>query len=263
MASPWFVRREPRPAASTRLFCFPYAGAGASVFRAWSSGLPPHIEAVAVQLPGRETRLHEPAVPSLEATLDSLAEEMKPWLDRPYAFFGHGMGGLIAFELARRLTATGSGPVALVTGARRAPRLNAAAASLNGLEDADFMVEIQRRRGGIPESVPPHRNLLEPLLPTLRADMAAQEAYRYAAGPPLDCSVVALGGTTDARVHARDLTPWVLETRGAFSWNLIHGGHFFLHTAPAQVLGCIVRSLHPLQRRRVTSHAAHRLYPFR
>src|SRR2546423_15412499 len=99
----WLPSVRPRPGAEVRLFCFPYAGGGASVFRAWADSLPSSVEVRPVQLPGRETRFREPAFTRLPPLVEALAESLRPYLDRPFAFFGHSLGALVAFELARRL----------------------------------------------------------------------------------------------------------------------------------------------------------------
>jgi medium-chain acyl-[acyl-carrier-protein] hydrolase len=246
--SAWFIRRQPRPAAGFRLFCFPYAGAGAAVYRDWAAALPSDIDVVSVQLPGRETRLREPPLTALPQIIDALAREIEPWLDRPAAFFGHSMGGLVAFELARRLRRSGGGPRALVVSAQRGPRLERADPPLHVLDDVTFVGELQRRYGGIPEEVLRHRDLLELLLPTLRADVRALETYRYQGGPLLECPIVALRGTTDLRTRAPDVAAWASETRGAFTSHVIEGGHFFLQTAQPQVLEIVRSCLAPAHR---------------
>src|SRR5512145_3388424 len=126
MASPidkWIVRPEPNPDASLRLFCFPYAGGGSSAFRTWQAYLPPHVELCAVQLPGHETRLREPLFTSLPPLVDAFAQVLTHYSDRPFAFFGHSMGAIICFELARELRRLRrAGPRALFVSARIAPQ---------------------------------------------------------------------------------------------------------------------------------------------
>jgi medium-chain acyl-[acyl-carrier-protein] hydrolase len=239
-----FIRRDPRPHAEVRLFCFPYAGGGASVFRHWSAELPQDIELLAVQLPGRETRLREPPLADIAAMVDALAGEIVPFLDRPAAFFGHSMGGLLAFELARRLAQSGTGAVAsLFVSARRAPRLPMSEAPLHALDDDAFVAEIQRRYGGIPDGIAQHRDLLALLLPALRADILALETYRYEVGPLLRCPIIGFGGTADVRVRETEMAGWAHETRGPFTRHLIRGGHFFLQSQRSQVLGIVAGAL--------------------
>src|SRR5207248_8086141 len=99
----WFLAPRQNAQAKLRLFCFPYAGGGSSVYRGWAERLPRDVEVCLAQLPGREARLRETALTSLSQIVDELAEHIKPYLDKPFAFFGHSMGAMIAFELARRL----------------------------------------------------------------------------------------------------------------------------------------------------------------
>jgi medium-chain acyl-[acyl-carrier-protein] hydrolase len=109
--SPWIVRPRPNPAASLRLFCLPYAGGGASVYRAWAGLLPAEIELCVIQLPGREQRIGEPAYTSMPDLVAALAEQLAPWAaDLPYALFGHSLGALVAYELGQALWANAAGP---------------------------------------------------------------------------------------------------------------------------------------------------------
>lgn len=240
----WFVRPHPRPTARIRLFCFPYAGVGASAYRGWAADLPAGIELCAVQPPGRETRLREAAIPDLRELVLALGECILPLLDRPFAFFGHSMGALTAFELARHLGRTGGGaPAFLFASARRAPRLPDTEPALHTLPDDTFVAEIQRRYGGIPEEVLRHRELVELLLPGLRADIQAVETYSYVAGDSLDCPILAFGGAQDSRATAQELEGWREESRGPFTLRMFAGGHFFLQSARVQVLAAIAAAL--------------------
>ncbi|CAN5691730.1 N/A [soil metagenome] len=248
MQTSWFIRRQPRPAVGKRLLCFPYAGAGASVFRDWDGAVPADVEVLAVQLPGRETRLRERPVDDVAEVVAHLVRDIEPYLDCPVVFFGHSMGGLVAFELARALIRAGlPAPAGLIVSARRAPRLPHVDAPLHSLDDTSFVAEIQRRYGGIPEAVLEHRDLLELLLPALRADIHALETWQYTPATPLDCPILALGGAEDRRVTAADLDAWAAETRGAFSRHVVPGGHFFLQSARPQVLSLVASVLSPLR----------------
>src|SRR5206468_11829594 len=99
----WFSNVDVRTSPQLRLFCFPYAGAGASVFRNWKREFPQDIEICPIQLPGRESRAMERPMDSLSTIVESIVSEMTPLLHTPFAFFGHSMGALIAFETAREL----------------------------------------------------------------------------------------------------------------------------------------------------------------
>ena len=107
---PWIRCAKPNPAARLRLFCLPYAGGGASLFRDWGQALPDSVEVCAIQLPGREDRIAETPFRQVEDLLPVLLEKLRPYLDRPIAFFGHSMGAFLSYELARALTEEHRGP---------------------------------------------------------------------------------------------------------------------------------------------------------
>jgi medium-chain acyl-[acyl-carrier-protein] hydrolase len=239
----WVIRSDPRPDARLRLFCFPYAGGGPSVFREWPACVPPIIEVCAVQLPGRESRLLEPACAALPALVEQLGHAIRPWLDRPFAFFGHSMGALIAFELARRLrTQADPAPTRLFVSAHGAPELRARGPRLHRLSDAKLMLKL-RHLNGTPGEVLANVELMRLLLPALRADCTLCETYRYAPGEPLACGIAALGGSRDPAVAVSELAAWRRHTRGPFELRLFPGDHFYLHSGRAPLLDFIVARL--------------------
>lgn len=224
-----------------RLLCCAYAGGAATAYRPWSSDVSPDIEIVAVQLPGRENRLREPPLERMDDIVGALHREVRPYLDgTPLTLFGHSMGGLAAFELARALHTTY--PVAhLFVSACRAPRLPRGK-ELHLLPHAEFLAEI-RALGGTPEDVLRNEELLEVFVPLLRADLAANETYRYRPAPPLTCPITAFGGTDDLTVHRAHLESWAVETTGPFSLTMLPGGHFFIGPRRTAVTRSIETSL--------------------
>jgi medium-chain acyl-[acyl-carrier-protein] hydrolase len=249
MNSPWFYRPLPRPQPSARLFAFPYAGAGPAVFRAWPEGLPSAVELCAVQLPGRGPRFREPAIPSIPRLIGALLPALIPLLDRPFAFFGHSMGGVLAFEAARALALRGGPvPALVIVSARRAPHIPDPGPPLHGLPDAEFAAEINRRYGGIPSEILEDKEALEFFLPVLRADIAALDAYRPAEPLPLPCPLAAFGGEDDARTPLPHLETWRDETSGPFEICLFPGGHFYFDPEPQRraVLATISKMLAPV-----------------
>jgi medium-chain acyl-[acyl-carrier-protein] hydrolase len=224
--------------ARVRLFCFPYAGAGASIYRPWVSELAEHVDVWAVQPPGRETRFKEPPVADLDTLVELVTEAIRPHLDVPAVFFGHSMGAAVAFEVARRLDAPLRGcPVTLVVSGRRAPHLpDDREDRLHTLDDPRFIAEIQKRFGGIPQQVLEHPDLLALLLPTLRADIAALERHVLRCHEPVAFPIVAFGGMDDPRVSTADLAAWKQATRGTFSMRLFRGGHFYLQSERGPLL---------------------------
>src|SRR5205814_4666171 len=183
----WIQYYQSKPQACLRLFCFPYAGGGASIFRTWSENLPPEIEACPIQLPGRESRLLEAPFSQLFSLIEPVAQALLPYLDMPCAFFGHSMGALVSFELARYLRRQhGLSPVHLFVSGRRAPQLSDPDPPIHPLPEAEFLEELRSLKG-TPEEVLQNTELLQLLLPLLRADFAVCETYAYAPETPLLC----------------------------------------------------------------------------
>jgi medium-chain acyl-[acyl-carrier-protein] hydrolase len=242
--SPWIVCPEPNPRAERRLLCFPYAGKGASLFRTWPAALPGILEVIAIQLPGREGRLREPPISDMHTLIERLLPAVAPFLDRPYAVFGHSLGALVGFELARALRRAGLPlPSSLLVSARRAPQLPEERPPIAGLPVPEFLQAIRRRYDGIPAAVLEHPDLLALLVPALRADVAMLEAYRYAAEPPLGCPITALAGSRDREAPAPEVGAWRAQTCGEFQLQLLPGDHFFLQTAQAALLATVERAL--------------------
>lgn len=240
--SPWIVIHRPKPQARLRLFCFPFAGGAASIFRTWGDELPADIEVCAVQLPGRESRRQEPLLRSVQQIVDALAKTIGPQLDRPFAFFGHSMGASVAFELARRLERQGdSGPVHVFVSAREAPHFPAKKGR-HTMSD-ELLTRELRQMGGTPEVVLRDAELMEMFLPIVRADLEVTDTYRYEPGPPLRCPLTALRGTADREIYEAEVEGWREYTSGAFTLHSIAAGHFFVGTHRAQVLGWVSETL--------------------
>lgn len=239
--SPWITQANPQ--ARFRLFCFPYAGGGASIYHAWSRSLPAAIDVCAVQLPGRENRLREPLFTSLEPLIDALVRELTPFFDRPFAFFGHSLGALISFELARRLRSTEQpGPSQLFVSAHRAPQLPLSREILHNLSSAEFLRSIFRM-GGTPSAVILNKELVNLMLPILRADFTVYETYTYTNEEPLACPITAFGGEQDTLVTVRELQEWHKQTYSTFKLCMLPGNHFFLQSNMQQLLQIIAARL--------------------
>jgi medium-chain acyl-[acyl-carrier-protein] hydrolase len=244
----WIHRLAPRPLTTARLFCFPPAGHGSAIFRLWPNGLPSSYEVCAIELPGRGARLREPPIPSIPTIVEQLIDSLLPELDRPFAFFGHSMGAVLAAAVAQSLAARGERqPSHLIVSARRPPLMFDSASSLRALADEDFVVEINRRYAGIPQEVVNDPELLAMLLPALRADVAALEQYVPAAQAPLECPITACGGTSDTTTPLAHMEAWRRETRKQFRLRLFSGGHFYflnervaLLAEIAQILGSML-----------------------
>lgn len=242
-SSAWLACPRPNPGASLRLFCFPYSGAGASIFYPWLDRVPATIEVCPVQLPGRESRLAEAPFTRLEPLVRALAAALLPHLTRPFAFFGHSMGALVSFELARRLRRQyGLSPVRLCVSGHSAPQLPDRDPPLHALPEAELLRQL-RQLNGTPEAVLAHAELRALVLPVLRADLAVCETYVYRAGRPLDCPISACGGLEDAFVSREQLAGWRAQTGSSFSLHLFPGDHFFLNTARPLLVVTLARLL--------------------
>lgn len=210
----------------------------------WGRSEPEAVEFLAVQPPGRGSRLGEPAPASLPEMIHPALRAIRPYLDRPFALFGHSMGAWAAFEMARRLEEEGpSAPTHLFVSGRRAPHLPPAEAPVSHLADEPFLREVSRRYGGIPDPILREPELLKLFLPTMRADICALEKYRFIPGPPLRCAVQAFGGSSDGRVPLQDLEAWSQHTQNEFRCRRFSGGHFYLEEERAALLREIVAIL--------------------
>ncbi|HEY6923311.1 MAG TPA: alpha/beta fold hydrolase [Steroidobacteraceae bacterium] len=237
MSSPWFLfcTEQNRREAKLRLFCFHYAGSGGSMFRSWTQWLLPEVDLVAVQLPGRENRLDEPLVHSMDLVTSPLADALPPLLDRPFAFFGHSTGALIGFELARVLHQRGlPQPRLLIASGQEAPQVKPERVR-HRLPDPEF-IEVLRGCNGTPDVVLSNPALLELLLPRIRADGAVYETYQYKHQAHLDCRIVVFRGLQDSMVRSSGIAGWKLETRGSFRCHGFPGGHFFVQEREREVV---------------------------
>lgn len=242
--SAWLQRFAPRSGARRRLYCFHHAGVGAAVFRPWALAAVPDLEVVAIQLPGRGTRMGEPSLERVEEMVEGVTCALHDQLDLPFAFFGHSMGSLVALETARSLASRGwKQPEHLFVSGRRPPHVPDPQPPLDGLDDAAFVAEINRRYGGIPAEILEHAELLALLLPTLRADIRALERHGVRTVDALDCPLTAYGGVQDALTPLEHLQAWRPLTRAAFRLRQFPGGHFYVDAQRAGLLADITQVL--------------------
>jgi medium-chain acyl-[acyl-carrier-protein] hydrolase len=220
----------------------PYAGSGTGAYRTWPALLPEQVELRAVVLPGRERRFIEPAMPSVDALADLLVPALLPDLDPPYAIFGHSMGAMLGYEVARRLTDRLLPPVHLLVSGARAPHLPDPGPGHHLMPDTIFLEAI-RGLGGTPPELTENEEFLQLMLPTLRADFIAAETYLRSPSPALSCPITAFGGADDPLAGEEHIAAWAEHTTGRFRLRLLPGDHFFLATSRQALLRLIDREL--------------------
>jgi medium-chain acyl-[acyl-carrier-protein] hydrolase len=242
-SSKWFLRPAVYTQPRLRLFCFPYAGGAASAYSQWSSNVPAGVEVWPLQLPGRQNRLSETPIAQISAIVQALAPVLQECLDIPYAFFGHCMGAHLSFELVRQLRRQGAPlPEHLFVSARRAPQLPDMNTHCHHLSEPVFLKAVSNLNGLSKEFVE-NKELVQLMMPTLRADFKAAETYHYVEEEPLSCPISAFGGTEDYSVTSEELMGWRYQTTGAFRFYLFPGDHFFIHSQQTSVLKAISREI--------------------
>jgi medium-chain acyl-[acyl-carrier-protein] hydrolase len=240
--SRWF-RRYLVPTAKVRLFCFPYAGGTARIYRNWHDWMAPDTEVVAVELPGRGINPSGPPLDRMEVLIERLLAAMDPLLDRPFGLFGHSMGALVAFELSRVLAARGyPAPLHLFVSAIEAPHAPSKGTTLHDLPDPEFIAALGHLNGAAASALA-NPELLQILMPVLRADFRLAETYRYPGGAPLGHPITVFGGLDDAAAPPQSLAKWQQLTRDRCVVRLLAGDHFFIHDNEHLMAASVARSL--------------------
>ncbi|MBD2681692.1 MULTISPECIES: thioesterase II family protein [Nostoc] len=234
---------QPNPQANLRLFCFPYAGGSSMIFRTWSNSLPRNVEVCAVEYPGRGRQIKSAPIAKLQPLVKAIASSALPYLDKPFAFFGHSMGGLVSFELTRLLRLEYNlKPFHLFISARRAPQIPPTKPPIHGLPEAELLEEL-RTLNGTPKAVLENPELMQIFLPFLRADFAVLETYNYTPQQPLDCPITIFGGWQDKEVSHEALQAWREQTTATCSLQMFDGDHFFIHPYQNSLLKLISQEL--------------------
>lgn len=232
--NPWLLLRTVNPHARMNLICFPYAGGGAQLFNNWQAAFG-DVQVCAVQYPGRGSRVKEPAFTECSALVEALIPHLAPFLNKPFAFFGHSMGAIIAYEVARHVEQQGLQLERLIVSGRRAPQISSQDPPTYNLPDAEFTEEL-RRLNGTPQAVLDHPELMQLMLGIIRADFTLTQTYKYAPGPKLNCPLSVFGGLEDTDVTREHLEAWCELTNNVCSLRMFEGDHFFMQTNEKSVL---------------------------
>ena len=235
--SRWFSRFDESGWPDFTLFCFPYAGGNANAYRRWASWVDPHIEIAAVKLPGRGPRVSEPLGADFSAIVDMLAQAVLADAGtRRFGFFGHSMGALMMFEVARTLALRGlRGPECVFASGRQAPHLPVSSRRRAALSDAEFVDDL-RRLEGTPRELLDNVQLLKIFLPMIRADFTLLDAWRYEPSPPLAMPLYTLAGQADPDVPLAAVDAWAEWAGAGFEQLTYEGGHFFVHEQERRVV---------------------------
>ncbi len=226
----WVTCPFPQPEAELRIFCFPFAGGGASIYRGWGKLFGSKVEVCPIQLPGRENRFSEPAFKEARALAQALASQLQLYSDKPFVMYGHSMGALVAFELTRVLQANGmTMPEALILGAHRAAHLPRTRETLYNLDDKAFIDRLQRF-GGFPEEVLASADLLQFLMPTLKADFTLCDTYVYTEQEPLNCPIHIFAGAADPEAPPAVMEAWCQHSNTDTQMHIFQAGHFFIRS---------------------------------
>jgi len=225
------------------VFCFPFAGGGASLFRAWMQFAPRTIAICPLQPPGREERFVEKPFDSMEGIVAAATNALLPHVAHPYALFGHSMGALASFEIIHALRERGAPlPLHLFVSGAPAPQLASRIPSIYDLPREEFLPAVQRY-GGVPDEVMQSQELLELLIPRLRADLAVTGTYVYRERPQLAIPITAFAGLDDDIVTPDLVEAWQKQTTAAFKFHPFRGGHFFITQESREIVLMLARAL--------------------
>lgn len=230
----WFTTLESRPRAQVRLFCFPHGGGGPHAFSKWPSLLPSFVEVVAVHYPGRGSRHNELPISDPEKLVSVVVDGLEEYIDRPFAIFGHSVGGLMAFEVARRLARKGRVALRLFVSSHAPPSLEPKV-RLSELDDRS-LVSAVLEMGLLNPKVLEQKELVEWMAATLRADFALSERYQFTPDMTFGVPIVACCGDQDSSLPLDTMKAWADCTSGTFDLKVFSGGHFYLEP-PNQLLG--------------------------
>lgn len=236
------------PPSTLTVFCLPYAGGSASVYRDWAARLPPWITLVPLHMPARGIRHGMPAIHLWPDLIDLLLADVQRDVTRPFAIFGHSLGGLVGIELAYAIRdRLGRSPVWLGASACRAPSHRVQRHDWLTCPEETFIDQV-RAMNGMPEALLQNREFMEMVLPYLRADFHLSGSYAYppgGRGTPLTCPIAVINGQQDREIvgDPQNVSAWSIETRGAVTQHELDAGHFFINTHREALIDLMVDSL--------------------
>jgi len=243
VTSSWLTCAQPNPQAKMRLFCFPYAGGSAQLYHKWGARLPSTVEVCPIQLPGRGNRMKDAPFQQLMPLVKAISTAILPYLRKPFCFFGHSMGAMIGFELTRLLQAEyGLQPVHLFVAGRTAPQIVVTEPHTYHLPEPEFLDSLHDLNG-TPKELLANTELMQLMIPLLRADFEVCQTYSYVAGPRLKCPMTVYGGTQDEQVSLDAYEAWKEQTTGPFKLTMFDGDHFFIHSHQHQLLQTLSEEL--------------------
>jgi medium-chain acyl-[acyl-carrier-protein] hydrolase len=240
MSGDWLVRLgEPVERPVLRLLCLPHAGGGPALFRPWAESLPPGVELVAAQLPGRERRVTEPPCRDLATIIEKLTQAALALPAAPLALYGHSLGAALALDLAVSLSKAAA-PLSLVTvAARAAPHVPPHRAPLSPLDDRAFLQAVGAM-GGTPREALEHEELMALFLPALRADFFLSEGFSRSPAPMIAAPVLALAGRDDPFVAVADMQAWSAFAARNFRLETLAAGHFFAQSHKDEIVRLMI-----------------------
>ena len=252
----WIPSFRPDRHATLRLFCLPYAGGNSQVFHSWKEYLPPRVDVCPIELPGHGSRIREPLIKDADRLLEALYVGIQPYLDMEFVFFGHSMGAQLAFGLAHILRQShGPEPSHLFLSGQKPPQLPRSCMALHELPDAALAKELGRLNG-TSQKVLNDKDLMQVLLPILRADYSITETFEHPPGSPLSCGITLFGGLADPEACRQELGCWQEHTSSSAAIFMLPGDHFFIHSSQGLLLRVLTRKIGQLPAHRPVLHPA-------
>ncbi|MEU5536025.1 alpha/beta fold hydrolase [Streptomyces sp. NPDC020362] len=242
----WLRSYRPGPFEAMRFVVFPHAGGSASYYRQFCTTMSDRFNTFALQYPGRQDRRHEPSPTDLHILSDQLFDQLKGFTDRPLALFGHSMGAVLAFEVARRFEQRLSHPLEMLFVSGRRASAQPRDKAFDPTNDDDLLAEMQKLSGTDPRLLG-YEDMLHMILEPLRADYLALNSYTSGPNPALRTPITALAGAADPCTTQAEVNAWHERTTGPFDLRVFPGGHFFVSEHQEAVTAFVTEKLSALQ----------------